>query len=861
MVHPDRAKHIKKLILRPNEIISSMYSAWFDAEGQISEDMIKLAPMLTGLETFIWDGVEPPEEMLWVALRKHCPRLCYIGSTVGGLPLMEDSELFNFSDLKGFSLVVNCRTRLFLNHDSVHKFPDALWNMLLYRCSDLQELTLGGERTTYYSPLFDIRPIVRGRWPKLHTLIFGHTLMQDSSPTTLDWDDMAQEESTKEFSRFISCHPLLKKLHIPYDARFPSLEILNSDVVITEFSGTHFYLSYVLPFSRLTTLRLCSERLQTWRLVDLLPCLRTLHSLSILELWIDMSHRVRASTLRGLTPEKNAAVLETNHIRVFRPLLTACDTLLHLKLVCTTKRKFAFRMKDFWKAIEKGPRLRSLEVQKVYTFNEEKMARSALQIARRVPTLQAITLVYADQHWSGLTPIRIKQKGVYDVCTVSENNFLRLTAEESGKAAQIEIPGPVMTSSSLTRSQISPLSITFLGTASAQPSSTRNHSSLALHLGRDVWLFDCGEATQHQIQKSAVKMGRIEKIFITHTHGVTLLPGCNLHVGVQETIFLVLFRYWQAVSMVLEVLLMVRKIRDLKSIWSNQLVLYVSLISEMLTYTETKPIEIYGPLGTRAYIRNGMTYTHTLLGSPYVVHELRMPSDPQTGDHTSLTRLSCELPSGRNISQVDDVWKDIFKDGIVSVSAAPIHHSVPCVGYVVTEAPVPGKIDPKLYIPDLKRTNTPMSAMRRLQQGESVELSDGTVLQGPPRRKGRKVVILGDTFDPSPIIPLAMDADLLVHEATNAHLPGIDPATKDTDTYESVEARAKSRGHSTPQMAGAFAKRVNARRLILNHFSARYSGAETQEAVEIMNAIGKLAAQEFGREVECAKDLMSSEVK
>ncbi|KAH0587751.1 hypothetical protein H2248_006509 [Termitomyces sp. 'cryptogamus'] len=450
IAHPDRAKHVRKLILRPNDIMSSMvYYAWFDAEEQISDDMNKLAPMLMSLETFIWDGVEPPEEKLWVALRKHCPRLRYIGSTVGGLPLSEDSELFNFNDLKGFSLIVNYRTRLFLNPDGIHKFPDALWNMLLDRCSDLEELILGGERTMYYSPLFDIRPIVHGRWPKLRTLIFGHTLMQDTSPTVLDWDDMAQEESMKEFSRFISSHPLLAKLHIPYDARFPPLEISNSNIVITEFSGTHFYLGYILPFSRLTTLKLCSERLQTWRLVDLLPCLRNLRGLSTLELWIDMSHRVRADVLHGLTPEKNAAVLETDHIRVFRPLLTACDTLLHLKLVCTTEKKFGFRMvsssltvtqsvfreilqKDFWKAIEKGPRLRSLEVQKVYSVNEEKMTRSALKIARRVPTLQAITLVYAERRWSGLIPIRIKQKGVYDLCTTSEN-FFRLTAEESGK--------------------------------------------------------------------------------------------------------------------------------------------------------------------------------------------------------------------------------------------------------------------------------------------------------------------------------------------------------------------------------------------------------------------------------------------
>lgn len=68
-------------------------------------------------------------------------------------------------------------------------------------------------------------------------------------------------------------------------------------------------------------------------------------------------------------------------------------------------------------------------------------------------------------------------------------------------------------------SRFTAMNVTFLGTASAQPSATRNHSSLALRLGSNVWLFDCGEATQIQLQKSSVKMGKIQKIFITHTHG------------------------------------------------------------------------------------------------------------------------------------------------------------------------------------------------------------------------------------------------------------------------------------------------------------------------------------------------------
>jgi len=197
---------------------------------------------------------------------------------------------------------------------------------------------------------------------------------------------------------------------------------------------------------------------------------------------------------------------------------------------------------------------------------------------------------------------------------------------------------------------------------------------------------------------------------------------------------------------------------------------------------------------------------------------------------------------------------------MVSISAAPILHSVPCIGYVVNEAPVPGKMDSRDYIPHIMRTKTPMSIMGQLQKGESVTLADGTVLRGPERRKGRKIVILGDTYDPSPMLPLAEGADILVHEATNAHLPGIDSLTRDSDTYDSVETRAKSRGHSTPQMAGAFARRVNAKRLILNHFSSRYSGAQTDEAKKIMFSIAELAAREYSGDVICAEDLMSIDI-
>jgi len=71
--------------------------------------------------------------------------------------------------------------------------------------------------------------------------------------------------------------------------------------------------------------------------------------------------------------------------------------------------------------------------------------------------------------------------------------------------------------------------LTFLGTGAGTPSLQRNVTAIALTLSTrgDTWLFDCGEATQHQFMRSSLKPGKLEKIFITHLHGDHIfgLPG------------------------------------------------------------------------------------------------------------------------------------------------------------------------------------------------------------------------------------------------------------------------------------------------------------------------------------------------
>lgn len=67
----------------------------------------------------------------------------------------------------------------------------------------------------------------------------------------------------------------------------------------------------------------------------------------------------------------------------------------------------------------------------------------------------------------------------------------------------------------------------FLGTGAGMPSKQRNVSSIALLHPKMTWLFDCGEATQHQMLHSPIKPRKVSTIFITHLHGDHIfgLPG------------------------------------------------------------------------------------------------------------------------------------------------------------------------------------------------------------------------------------------------------------------------------------------------------------------------------------------------
>ena len=225
-----------------------------------------------------------------------------------------------------------------------------------------------------------------------------------------------------------------------------------------------------------------------------------------------------------------------------------------------------------------------------------------------------------------------------------------------------------------------------------------------------------------------------------------------------------------------------------------------------------------------------------------------------------------EVEGGRDIYPIYDhplssdgapVWEVENENG-VKVYAGPMSHGVPCVGYVVQESDRPGRLRDEYVKPIALRNmqalkdagfQHPMKALaviKDLPEGGAFTFPDGTVVTQEeavePTRPGRKVVICGDTNSSRGIEKLAENADVVVHEATNSYLPAFDFMSSEAKTRQS----AIYHGHSTPEMAGEFSKRVKAKRLILNHFSARYLGCQALENMAVMTHIEQKAMKASG---------------
>jgi ribonuclease Z len=71
------------------------------------------------------------------------------------------------------------------------------------------------------------------------------------------------------------------------------------------------------------------------------------------------------------------------------------------------------------------------------------------------------------------------------------------------------------------------LDVVFLGTAASMPTAQRGPAALLVRRGSERLLFDCGEGTQRQLQRSSIGLPDLQEIFLTHFHADHFLglPG------------------------------------------------------------------------------------------------------------------------------------------------------------------------------------------------------------------------------------------------------------------------------------------------------------------------------------------------
>ncbi|KAF6001701.1 Zinc phosphodiesterase ELAC protein 1 [Cyanidiococcus yangmingshanensis] len=409
-------------------------------------------------------------------------------------------------------------------------------------------------------------------------------------------------------------------------------------------------------------------------------------------------------------------------------------------------------------------------------------------------------------------------------------------------------PDPSASLPAKLRGSFQGLELTFLGTGAAAPSTKRNVSSIALRIGlaehrkaASLWLFDVGEATQHQLCRSHLHMGRIERIFLTHLHGDHCFGLAGLLCGLG----------------------MNNNDNDASALVAD------SDAGEEDARRGPPLIHVYGPPGLRLLVRSslGVGKAHPRLR--LCMHEIVPPSCGMlkewyewskkcNGDESRSSRqqwrtwteslnspITCRLPPlpfeepgsdyfFRSRADVETDLPDpvtigsialkIVDDERGSVYVAPLQHSVPCFGYTVVEKVGAHRLNTEILREKYKLEAHPVFkdlklGRRVLHPYDSNKWIEPAEVLLPPKAP-RKVVILGDTCDSTLILPAARECQLLVHEATLG---------------DELSHRARSVQHSTARMAGAFAKRVGVTgALALTHISARYDDQESKTSKHLL---------------------------
>jgi ribonuclease Z len=204
----------------------------------------------------------------------------------------------------------------------------------------------------------------------------------------------------------------------------------------------------------------------------------------------------------------------------------------------------------------------------------------------------------------------------------------------------------------------------------------------------------------------------------------------------------------------------------------------VGLISSMHLNGRKEDLYIFGPPGLKEIIDLQLHYSETQLRYKLVFQPTR----------------------------ADEVTQ-LFADSNFEVTSFPISHRIPCTGYIFKEKQRLPRINKEL----IEGLDIPIAYYPLIKKGMDYTDPSGNLYKASeltiPAAIPKSYAFCSDTIYTESYWPYIRNVTLLYHEATFLH----DMADRAAETF-----------HTTALQAAEIAKAVNAKRLLIGHFSARY---------------------------------------
>lgn len=171
----------------------------------------------------------------------------------------------------------------------------------------------------------------------------------------------------------------------------------------------------------------------------------------------------------------------------------------------------------------------------------------------------------------------------------------------------------------------------------------------------------------------------------------------------------------------------------------------------------------------------------------------------------------------------------VYEDSSMTVTAFPLYHTLPCVGFRFDEKPKPRHLRGDM----VKFLQVPVKDLAAIKAGADFVKADGTVIANERL-----------TTEADHAASYAYCSDTMFDERVARAVEGVDVLFHEATYCDDQLANAAPRGHSTAAQAATIARMANVGKLIVGHYSKRYDDAKMHLAEATPIFANTIAANE-----------------